>query len=267
MPERKLHSGTVLSFELKKKAISASWKSPNKIENHISGFSFRHYIGKKSTVIGNRRNIFHLSELLYAMSKPELFIIESLELNDEKKGYFEGKILSDMLNLSEKKCIYYYIRTRTELIEILDEFYMTDYRYLHLSCHASRRKMATTFDSISFSDLGELLRDIGEDRRIFLSACSMSNKSLADAVIPQSRCYSILGPSTPVHFDDAAVFWTSFYHLMFKYNSRAMARRMILKNAEKVARMLGIRLNYFGRHSKKSVRHISIPRDSGMMGV
>jgi len=91
------------------------------------------------------------------MSKPELFIIESLELNDEKKGYFEDKIWSGMLNLSEKKCIYYYIRTRTELIEILDEFYMTDYRYLQLSCHASRRKMATTFDSIFFSDLGEIL--------------------------------------------------------------------------------------------------------------
>jgi len=88
------------------------------------------------------------------MSKPELFIIESLELNDEKKGYFEDKIWSGMLNLSEKKCIYYYIRTRTELIEILDEFYMTDYRYLQLSCHASRRKMATTFDSIFSAILG-----------------------------------------------------------------------------------------------------------------
>jgi hypothetical protein len=33
VPEGKPRSGTVLSFELKKKAISVSWKSLNKKEN------------------------------------------------------------------------------------------------------------------------------------------------------------------------------------------------------------------------------------------
>ncbi len=37
MPERKPRSGTVLSFELKKKAISISWKYLNKIEKPYFG--------------------------------------------------------------------------------------------------------------------------------------------------------------------------------------------------------------------------------------
>ena len=194
-------------------------------------------------------------------SKPEVFIVESLKLSDEKNKWFEGKILADMLNLSDKKCIYYYIRTKKEFIEILDEFYMTDYRYLHISCHANKKEMGTTFDDIPFSELGDILKDIGEDRRIFLSACSMANLSLAKEIIPKSRCYSILGPSVKIDFDDAAVFWTSFYHLMFKHNPKAMKRETVLSNAEKIARILGIKLNYFGRQAnKKAVSHTKLPR-------
>jgi hypothetical protein len=194
-------------------------------------------------------------------SKPEVFIIESLKLDDEKNNWFEGKILADMLNLSNKKCIYYYIRTKKEFIEILDEFYMTDYRYLHLSCHANKKEMGTTFDGIPFTELGDIFKDIGEDRRIFLSACSMANQSLANEIIPKSRCYSILGPSTTIDFDDAAIFWTSFYHLMFKHNPRVMKRETVLSNAEKVAKILGIKLNYFGRKSNnKSASCTKLPR-------
>jgi len=185
-------------------------------------------------------------------SKPEVFIIESLKLSDEKKKWFEGKILSEMLNLSDKKCIYYYIRTKREFIEILDEFYKSDYRYLHLSCHANRKEMGTTFDDIPFSELGAIFKDIGEDRRIFLSACSMANQSLANEIIPKCRCYSILGPSTEIDFDDSAIFWTSFYHLMFKHSPKVMKRETVLSNAEKVAKILGIKLRYFGRKANNS---------------
>ena len=194
-------------------------------------------------------------------SKPEVFIIESLKLCDEKKKWFEGKILADMLNLSNKKCIYYYIRTKKEFIKILNKFYKTDYRYLHISCHANKNEMETTFDDIPFSKLGDILKDFGKNRRIFLSACSMANISLANEIIPKTRCYSVLGPSMKIDFDDAAVFWTSFYHLMFKHNPKVMKREMLLSNAEKIAKMLGIKLDYFGRGKNRNcVTHIKLPR-------
>lgn len=39
-------------------------------------------------------------------TKPDLFIIESLRLDDEKKGFFEGRALKRILNFSNKKISY-----------------------------------------------------------------------------------------------------------------------------------------------------------------
>ena len=48
---------------------------------------------------------------------------------------------------------------------------------------------------------------------------------------------------------------------MFKHNPKAMKRETVLSNAEKIARILGIKLNYFGRQAnKKAVSHTKLPR-------
>src|SRR4051794_9671160 len=83
-----------------------------------------------------------------ATTKPEVFIIESLDLDDEKEQRFEGKIISQILALSGKQCEYYYIRTRREFEEMLKQFANSGYRYLHLSCHGSSRALQTTYDAI-----------------------------------------------------------------------------------------------------------------------
>jgi hypothetical protein len=49
------------------------------------------------------------------MSKAEVFIIETLEFNEERKNRFEGRIISDILALGGKRCEYRYIRTKREL--------------------------------------------------------------------------------------------------------------------------------------------------------
>jgi hypothetical protein len=180
-------------------------------------------------------------------SKPEVFIIESLKLKDEKAGLFEGKILKEMLNFKEKNCIYYYIRTKKELVEVIDEFNKSAYRYLHISCHGNEHQMSLTLDKIPFSELGEILQKIPENRRIFLSSCLMASQKLAEEIIPKCRCYSILGSPNKIYFDDAVIFWTAFYHLMFDTDDDIMANDLIVDNAEKVAKMLNIKLNYFGR--------------------
>jgi hypothetical protein len=40
-------------------------------------------------------------------TKPEVFIIESLKFEDEVENLFEGKLISEMLALSDKGCKYY----------------------------------------------------------------------------------------------------------------------------------------------------------------
>lgn len=73
----------------------------------------------------------------------------------------------------------------------------------------------------------------------------MVNEELAKAIIPDSGCYSIIGPSEPVAFSDAAILWASFYHLIFNYDSEAIKREGIIKYCEHIVNLFGVPLNYY----------------------
>ena len=176
------------------------------------------------------------------MSQPEIFIIESLDFRDERADRFEGKIISQILALSGKNCEYCYIRTKRELKELLEQFESSGYRYLHLSCHGNNDSMFTTLDEIPFSEFGPLIKPYLRRRRLFVSACSATNEDLADVVMPGSGCFSILGPAQDIQFNDAAVLWASFYHVMFAFDSEAMKYRAIKAKAQEVSDMYRVRL-------------------------
>src|SRR4051794_29425241 len=124
-----------------------------------------------------------------AKTKPQVFIIESLRFPDEEGDFFEGRRISDMLALSGKECRYFYVRTKTEFEAVLEKFWESEYRYLHLSAHANEDGMDTTLDNIPFADLGVMLEPYLEKRRLFLSACKMSCSRLAKQLIPKTGCY------------------------------------------------------------------------------
>lgn len=117
---------------------------------------------------------------------PRLFIIESLRICDEEHDRFEGRILKQILRLSDKESIYYYIRTRRELVRIAELFAKSGFRYLHISCHGGPNSMETTFDSITFAEVGKILRPHLNGRRVFISACEMANAQLAAQLIKGS---------------------------------------------------------------------------------
>jgi hypothetical protein len=160
-----------------------------------------------------------------AKTKPQVFIIESLEFDDEAKELYEGNVISQMFRLSGKECRYVYIRTRAELEALLEQFWDSRYRYLHLSCHANSTEMGTTLDRITFPELGKILEPYLDKRRLFLSACKMSCRDLAKELLPHSGCYSVLGPAAKPYIADAAIFWASFYHTMFRLNLKAILFR------------------------------------------
>jgi len=176
---------------------------------------------------------------------PDVFVIETLNFDDEAKDRFEGKIISHILNLHGKKSKYYYIRTKKELNEIAKKFGQSMYRYLHLSCHGNETSMATTLDFIKFSELGSILRPHLEKRRLFISACEMVNEHLSEAIIPKSGCYSIIGPNESIAFSDAAIFWPSFYHLMFRHNADAMKRDDLIKHLDRVSGLYDLSISYY----------------------
>lgn len=143
------------------------------------------------------------------------------------------------------------VRTKAELEEVVNIFEDSEYRYLHISCHGSKRSMHTTLDEIPFKELGTMLRSVLNGRRLFLTACSMANISLAKEIIPGSRCFSMIGPKKEVGFNDAAILWSSFYHLMFKSNSKAMKHSQVRENAQRVSSMYHVQLNYYHKSRRK----------------
>jgi len=188
---------------------------------------------------------------------PSVFIIESLDFEDEKKNLFEGHIISNILALSNIESQYYYVRSKKEFKAVLGLFYDSNYRYLHISCHGgiNHNSIFTTLDEIPFKELGTILSTHLYRKRLFLSACSVVNSKFAEAVIPQSDCFSIIGPKNDIEFRDAAIMWSSFYHLMFKNDNNKMVRNNIINNLQKVVNTFDQPLNYFSNSAKKGIAH------------
>ncbi len=177
--------------------------------------------------------------------KPNVFIIESLDLEDEKDELFEGRILSQVLHLGAKESFYYYIRTRSELKRILGEFDRTGFRYLHFSCHGNKASLSTTLDDLPFTDFGTILKPHLDGKRLFISACSAVNDTLAMEVIPGSGCYSVIGPSKKIRFNDSAIVWATFYHLIFRENPKGMKREYVSTALRKIREIFGVSLEYY----------------------
>jgi len=189
---------------------------------------------------------------------PHVFIIESLRLDDEKHERFEGRILQQILRLNEKDSAYYYIRTRRELERIMKVFAKSRYRYLHLSCHGSSSTMETTFDSLEFENVGRILRPHLQGRRVFVSACEMANRALASQLIAGSGCFSLIGPATAVRFSDAALLWSSFYHLVFRTNGEVMQRKSVLEHLRSTASLFRVRMNYFSKSKSHGIKTTTV---------
>ena len=90
--------------------------------------------------------------------------------------------------------------------------------------HGNKKSLGTTLDDLPFSELSFILQNCLDNKRLFISACSAVNNSLATEIFGLTDCYSIIGPHKDIDMDDAAIFWASFYHLMFKQNKRSMKR-------------------------------------------
>lgn len=176
---------------------------------------------------------------------PGVFIIESLKIQDELDGLFEGKILRDILKRSGKEAEYWYVRTWKELQEeILQRFYNSRLRYLHISCHASPDTVSFTFDHIPLAEFAEEIKQYLDDRRLFFSACEIVNQRTADAINSEHGCYSIIGPKNKPRFDDSLIMWATFYHLTLK-DKIAMKAPEIRKALQDIKTMFGETFEYF----------------------
>ncbi|MFX1739841.1 hypothetical protein PXJ20_26835 [Paraburkholderia sp. A1RI_3L] len=181
----------------------------------------------------------------------DVFIIESLDPDDEGNGRLEGVFLAHILRLHGKAPQYRYVRTRDALNDAVLEFAESHYRYLHISSHGDSEGLVTTNqEEVDFDEFAEMLQPHMQGRRLFLSACSTVHEDLAKALIPPSGCYSVVGPTENIRFTDAAIVWGAVYHLMFTEDAERMTRRTLKEQLAKVCDLFGVKLAFFSKSEK-----------------
>lgn len=117
---------------------------------------------------------------------PDVFILESLDEDDEEQQRFEGAVLADVLRFCGKQPIYRYFRTKKELRRFSDEFRASQYRFLHLSCHGDTEGFQFRFDDITFGAFAEIFKRKLRNRRLFLSSCQGGNQEFVEQVSSSS---------------------------------------------------------------------------------
>lgn len=186
------------------------------------------------------------------ITHPEVYIIESLSLEDEKSERFDGYILYQMLKLQGKNPIYRRIRTGLELNKFAKEFRQSAYRYLHISCHGSFESVELTFTCLSYDTFVSQFDSMLNNRRIFVSACELGNMNLADKLFSKNGgMYSLIGTNRLISFDTAAIFWSSFYYCMFSIDSSYMKRGYFTALMLPLCGLFGVEIAHYYKSNNK----------------
>jgi hypothetical protein len=189
---------------------------------------------------------------------PDVFIIESLGFEDERSGRLEGNFLSHILTLADRQVRYVYIRTRAEFEEVLDQFEDSGFRYLHISSHGSAKGIRLTLDPLSIADLQNSLGPCLENRRVFFSACGVVTPDLAKALLKDTGCYSVVGPSQDIEFGEAAVFWAALYHILFRNEAKSVSREALRCAVARAQQALDVHVSYFSRSQKRLAGYVRV---------
>ncbi|RRW57087.1 hypothetical protein EGJ51_20935 [Pseudomonas fulva] len=184
-------------------------------------------------------------------TKPEVFIIESLRLDDKINQRYEGRRIHDILVMSGKSPKYHYFQESSELPYLLELFKQSNYRFLHFSCHAALDKVMTEYDAISYANFSKLLSGYLKLRRAFFSACELGNDMFAQILAAGNKgMHSIAAPAEKIQFDHAAAIWSSFYVSAFSANSKAMKHADIVARLNILCTLFPVNMHFSGYNSR-----------------
>ncbi len=182
------------------------------------------------------------------ITKPETFILESLDHEDEKASTLDGKVLYDVLKLQGKKPLYYYFRTQRELVEFAKIFRESGYRYLHLSCHGGDDIVQYTFGNSNYKDFASIFDKKLHNRRLFVSGCNLGNMAFAQEIFSTNGgMYSITAPMKKVYFDQSISFWSAFYYMMHAWDSSMMKKKRLNQVLTQLATLFEMPLAHYFR--------------------
>ena len=185
-------------------------------------------------------------------TKPETFILESLEHEDEKESRLDGKILYEVLKLHGKKPLYYYFRTQRELIEFAKIFRESGYRYLHLSCHGNEDLVQYTFGHSDYKGFANIFDKKLHNRRLFVSGCNLGNMNFASEIFSTNGgMYSITAPTKKVYFHQSVSFWSAFYYMMHAWDSSMMKKQRLSQVLTQLATIFEMPLAHYFRDTSQ----------------
>lgn len=182
-----------------------------------------------------------LEEQVKQKSIADVFIIESLTRNDEDLHRQEGRKLAQLLRLSGKNPKYYYFQSKSELKHIVELFKLSQYRYLHVSCHGSDTSVETTNDTMPYAEFSQIFKGALKLRRTFFSACELGNELFTTCLAASNKgMHSVVAPAEKINFDHAAAIWAAFYVSVFTNNPKAMTGHDIKKRIELLCKLFPV---------------------------
>lgn len=195
------------------------------------------------------------------MAKYGVYIIEFLRAADE---YFDGEALHDILQLSKIPSEYRWADTIEDFKRHLKDFNTSNFRYLHISCHADETGLEINGGEILNEEFQKLTKGYLTNKRLFLSACKGANKDLASRIIGGNNAWSVLGIPINLRFDKSALFWPTFYHLINEIDSKKMLRKDIVEIVKKCVDLLNVPVNYYSRIGENTthLRRLKIRQDT-----
>ena len=178
-------------------------------------------------------------------TEPEIFIIESLHVDDEIKERYEGRALRDALRVTGQKPAYYYVRTKEELANAIELFLHSGYRFLHISIHGSKTGVDTTLERMTNKEFANLFQGKLKNRRIFFSACEVGSGGLSLLLQAQNPgMYSVASPLDKILFGTACAFWIAFYTRVLSNNPLGMEVSELTPALTQLCQFFSVRLEW-----------------------
>lgn len=144
-----------------------------------------------------------------------------------------------------KKAEYRYVRTAAELKKVLQQFKASGMKYLHISSHGNDEELVFTIDHIIYKEFVKISEPYLDNKRLFISACEVKNPVFASLLFSNTECLSLIGPKGTIKFNDAAIFWASFYNEIFKLNLDLMKRDEIREVLDRLCLAFNMSFRYY----------------------
>ena len=177
------------------------------------------------------------------VTEPDLFIIESLSVADERAERYEGRALRDSLRIVGQTPLYVYVRDSKELKQAIELFRHSCYRFLHVSCHGSSTSLFTTLEEISNDELANLFSPHLRNRRVFFSSCFAGAGNLSAKLQEKNKgLNSVAAPLDEIQFSTATAFWTAFYTRAYIDNPMSMKAADVKRSLLHLCKYFKIRI-------------------------